>query len=105
MVCNGCGNSNATIWQLIVTKKYGRQEKCDKCGIVSSPVHSDVYWGGQHTNPNITDEHGTPIFLESREHKARIMREKGIIEAGDKVHGAPYLPGRRPGDYSHAKKR
>lgn len=64
-------------------------ETCNFCGSFSTTYIPDVYWPGHsHTNPNITDRMGNPIYLESRQHKARVMKEQGLSEAGDRVHGS-----------------
>ena len=93
MTCEGCGNKEA----YHVVSRYDRatglfDSICDRCGGSERgemPVHSDVYWPGHpHYNRNICDKMGRPIFLESREHKARIMKEQGIREAGDSIRGA-----------------
>jgi hypothetical protein len=64
-------------------------ESCNNCGTHSVSFIPDVYWPGHtHTNPNITDNMGREIELTSRSQKARIMREKGLSEAGDRYHGS-----------------
>ena len=93
MTCQRCGNQAAyhiTSWYDRATEKM--VEVCDGCGgdrrgVI--PTHSDVYWpGAPHRNPNICDDIGRPILLESREHKARVMKELGIREAGDRTRGS-----------------
>lgn len=50
----------------------------------------DVYWPGHiHKDANIVDNMGNEILLESRQHKATLMRERGMREANDRVHGGP----------------
>lgn len=106
MECRTCHNDRPITVRAIYSLKEGIIESCDRCGQVSMPQMPDVYWPGhQHTNPNITDNMGNPILLESRQHKAKIMKQKGIIEVGDRYHGASFVPGRRPGDYRYGKKK
>jgi len=50
----------------------------------------DVYWDGKPeenlANDPVTDK---PIVFLSKGQKAEYLRSKGIMEAGDRVHGAP----------------
>ena len=67
-------------------------ESCDKCGGVGmSPFKfSDVYFKAPGFEPHLADPEKSPKgnFVRSREHKAQLMREIGVKETGDKVHGA-----------------
>lgn len=87
--CANCGNKEATRWK-ITWAKEGPREECDRCG--KSAYNSwvpDVCWPGMHTDANIVDNMGNPILLESRRHKAQLMRERGMREANDRVRGGP----------------
>lgn len=44
------------------------------------------------TFENLCDKTGTPIPIMSKAHKVQVMREKGVIEAGDRYHGSASLP-------------
>jgi len=86
--CDGCGNEKAASL-FISYGKEGRICICDRCGhtgIASSP---DVYWPGHtYESQNITDRMGKPIPLTSKRQKAKIMKEMGLKEVGDRVHGS-----------------
>lgn len=85
--CANCGNKHAHRWRVSYGKD-GRTESCDACGNIGSVYLPDVYWPGRtYTSENICDANGRPIPLESRGHKARVMNEMGIQEAGDRYHG------------------
>ncbi len=51
---------------------------------------SDVYFKGPGFESHLADADKSPKgnFVRSREHKAVLMRELGVREVGDKVHGA-----------------
>ena len=50
---------------------------------------SDVYFRGPHFEPNLGDEKNVNgRFINSRNEKARILKEQGLREAGDRVHGS-----------------
>ena len=88
--CANCGNQSATRWKLTFSKE-GRFEECDQCskGSFNTGI-PDVYWPGhQHKDSNIVDLSGNEILLESRRHKAELLRERGMREGNDRVHGGP----------------
>lgn len=93
MTCNGCGNQAA---YHIVTRveKESLVDVCNQCGAGPASTVNDVYWPGHaHFNPQLVDNNtGAPIWLESRGHKAEVLRKKGLVEAGDRHRGAPYSP-------------
>ncbi len=64
---------------------------CDRCGGISGADVGtpDVHWPGIHKDPNIVDKMGNEILLESRRHKAQLLRERGMREANDRYHGGP----------------
>lgn len=41
---------------------------------------------------NLCDSMGKPIPIMSKAHKMQVMREKGVVEAGDRHHGSTSLP-------------
>lgn len=57
---------------------------------MSSFRFSDVYFAGEGFEPHLADPEKSPKgnFVRSREHKAQLMREIGVRETGDRVHGA-----------------
>lgn len=72
---------------------YDQCNLCDSSCRVASGV-PDVYWPGQpHYNDNLVDKAtGKPVLLTSKRHKAEVMKKLGVVEAGDRYHGAPYVP-------------
>ena len=49
----------------------------------------DVYFRGEEFVPHLGDDkHPFGQFVTSKQQKARIMREQGVHETGDRVHGA-----------------
>ncbi len=85
MTCSGCGNDEA---HRISYSAKG--ESCDKCGASSTFRFSDVFFKGAGFEPHLADPDKSPKgnFVRSREHKAQLMRELGVRETGDRVHGA-----------------
>jgi len=87
MTCNGCGNPNAR--RMRITKDY---QCCDGCGGLGNVKHSDVYFRNPYFDPNLADpkkpEQKDGVWVESREHKARILKELGLREVGDRRGGA-----------------
>lgn len=85
MECSSCGNKEAH--RISYTKE---KESCDKCGASNHFKFSDVYFKEPYLDQNITDPvkapHGT--YINSREHKAAVMKMNGIREFGDKRHGS-----------------
>ena len=108
MICGTCGEE-CYHSHVAYSDSGERMETCNNCGNVTITYIPDVYWPGHvHTNPNITDRMGHPIELTSRRHKAQVMRQQGISEAGDRFHGSVsgnysyFVP---PRGNNHGKKR
>lgn len=87
MKCGGCGNEDAYRFSLV--KGIEKCNACDPSGI-SSFKFSDVYFKGPGFEPHLADPDKSPKgnFVTSREHKAALMRDLGVRETGDRVHGA-----------------
>lgn len=86
--CRGCGNERAH--RLSVRRAgTGFADFCDRCGAWGPGAGvPDVYWPGHaYKSDNITDANGDPILLTSRRHKADVMRQQNLSEAGDRYHG------------------
>lgn len=84
MTCRGCGHEEATRTFTRIDIGGTLTESCDRCSKISGSSVPDVYWpGNAHFNPMLTDDKGSPIWLESRRHKAEVMRKQGLREAGD----------------------
>lgn len=64
-------------------------EACDRCGAVGSVKNPDVFFQGEYFEPHFaTDGQPHGQVVTSKSHKAQIMRELGVRESGDKVHGS-----------------
>lgn len=50
----------------------------------------DVFWDGRPEETLADGPDGKPITFLSRGQKARYLKERGIYEAGDRFHGAPF---------------
>lgn len=88
MNCDSCKSEEA-----IRVSYSGGKESCDRCGSMPSFRFSDVFFSGKsgpHFEPNLAEPNKSPLgsIVYSREHKARLMRELGVKESGDRVHGA-----------------
>ena len=80
MLCSGCGNDHAVAVH-IVYDKDGKHEFCDACGKVSSVYVPDVAVpAGGYFDENLGS------FITSRRQKAALMKEKGLVEAGNRVN-------------------
>ena len=71
-------------------KKYDKT--CSDCWNGKCPGVPDVWYGygsGTHVEENIADPAtGQPIPFSSKQGKWEAMKKAGVVEAGDKVHGA-----------------
>jgi hypothetical protein len=87
MECDNCHSKTARA----LNYYFGGGKKfcsCDQCGNVSTSIRNpDIYWEGPGYNRGICDDNGRPIFLESKSQKVRLMKEKGLREAGDMWRG------------------
>lgn len=85
MVCDSCGNRAATR----ISYSKGK-EACDKCGDIGSFKFSDVFFKSSYFDPNLSDPVKSPFgtHITSREQKARVMKECGLKESGDRKHGS-----------------
>jgi hypothetical protein len=87
VVCNSCGNQAA---YRISYSAAG--ECCDRCGKVGSATFHDVHFTQPYLDPHLVDPkkpgQKDGVWITSRSHKARIMRELNLREAGDRVRGS-----------------
>jgi hypothetical protein len=90
MKCNGCGADNAIKMRIVYDEKENvSREICDHCGLRGSVGVPDVYFRSPYFDENLGDERNpNGQRIESKMHKAAIMRQLGVTEAGDKRHGA-----------------
>lgn len=93
MSCRNCKSEKS--WHVItIFDPQADQfiDQCDQCGLEGAGGGvPDVYFkrSGQEF-ANLTDDMGRPIKIESKRHKAEVMKALGVSEAGDRVNGAPY---------------
>ena len=83
--CDGCGNKHAHRIRIY----EDRTCICDACGMgANTPVY-DVYWDGKPEHGLADDPAtGKPRVFTSKAEKAMYLREKGLVEMGDRVKGA-----------------
>ena len=65
-------------------------EWCGVCSGGSFVSVPDVFWDGRPEENLADGPDGKPITFISRGQKAAYLKEKGLYEAGDKFHGAPF---------------
>ncbi len=85
MVCDNCGNVEA----YRLSFRDGSCV-CNKCGNPPTVTPGDAYFRRPYFDPQIADPDKSPkgTFIESKGHKAALMRQLGIRECGDRVHGS-----------------
>lgn len=88
-----CGNKEVVSWRSgFLTNEAGDREPyeyCDKCGGATVIHFDDVFWDGRPEENLADGPDGKPITFVSKGQKARYLKERGITESGDRVHGAP----------------
>ena len=89
MTCD-CGNQNA----YRARYKAGVGWVCTRCSSLRSVQNPDVFFKGPYLDTNLIDvkkpEQRNGVWIESRGQKADIMKQLGVMEAGDKRHGCRY---------------
>jgi hypothetical protein len=90
--CNGCATErdfDRDYGLLIITPKDGIKRICRVCRKPNAAI-DDVYFDGR-PEENLADDPltGKPRVFTSKAEKAAYLRERNIIEAGDRLHGAP----------------
>ena len=94
MQCD-CGNVSAPRMSY-----RGGRWLCSQCSDVAFNTWiPDVYWDANPCD-HAVDDNGNPMTFLGKRHKALWLREHGISEAGDRVHGAPIscIPNERKPD-------
>ena len=86
MICGGCGNQNATR-----TRSGKDWEYCNVCGEVGNSGVSDVFWKPGMEEHGLPDDPktGKPMVFNSKGEKARYLSANNLVEAGDRMRGAP----------------
>lgn len=94
MNCTGCGNQGAIFFKAGFFKNEDGvrefYEYCEKCGDAGPVCVSDVFWDGKPEENLADGPDGRPRVFLSKGQKAQYLRDHGILEAGDAVHGAPF---------------
>jgi hypothetical protein len=79
------------MWRIQDKKGASLERFCRWCvsGTVSDP---DVFWDGK-PEENLADDPvtGKPRVFISKGQKAAYLKDHGLMEAGDSVHGAPVM--------------
>lgn len=87
MICPNCGADayrTRTVWT-----KHGPVSSCNNCDKLPPVVAPDVYFNKPYHDEHLADEkHPHGRFVMSKGHKAQIMKELGLRETGDRVHGS-----------------
>lgn len=96
-LCSGCKRTidGVTVrLRRIVTSESRYDKYCISCTTPSEAV-KDVWYGygsGTHIEENICNpETGQPIPFSSKRGKWEAMQKAGVVEAGDRVHGARHI--------------
>ena len=86
MNCQRCGNKEAYSLSFSAAGC-----SCNLCGLTRSKGSPDVYFRRPYLDPHLVDvkdvRQKDGVWIESKRHKAEIMRNLNVVEAGDKRHG------------------
>ena len=91
--CDVCKSTNYHFFRIRVNDVEEISRWCSECLNEATPnLSPDVYFdaskGSNQTDPNLCDRYKGPIPFSSKREKAAIMKQLGLRENGDKVHGA-----------------
>lgn len=82
--CTNCGNPRP-----VKTVSGTGWERCDQCSDMRGASVPDVYWDGKEEHGLADDPvTGKPRVFGSKAEKAAYLKERGLSEAGDRVHGS-----------------
>lgn len=97
--CGSCGTLNPSSWGSSTARAEDGSyaEWCGECSVASFAGVPDVFWDGKPEENLADGPDGKPRVFVSKGQKARYLQERGIYEAGDRFHGAPFT-GLVPGD-------
>lgn len=95
MRCDGCGTEDAfrvrAVWDKYLQEKI---ECCDRCGNAGAAGLPDVYWDGKPEHGLADDPvTGQPRVFSSKREKAQYLRDRNLVEAGDRVRGSHVTAG------------
>lgn len=84
MKCGGCGNEEATHVRIRYTDNRERIEVCDRCGNLAGYALPDASCpNGGYFDENLADtDHRKGQWVRSKEHKAALLKQLGLEEAG-----------------------
>lgn len=90
--CGYCKTVNPLGWGTSTERNEDGScvEWCDSCSKGSFASVPDVFWDGRPEENLADGPDGKPRVFLSKGQKAAYLKERGISEVGDKVHGAPY---------------
>ena len=87
MYCKNCKNENAH--RMRITKEG---EWCEICAYLPPKSLADVYFKEPYLDPHLVDindkRQKDGVWVESREHKRKLLDKLNLRESGDRVHGA-----------------
>ena len=89
--CDGCKIDRDFDKDFGIAVISGKKEFLHYCRACIRPAVSmpDVYWDGKPEEGSADDPvTGKPRIFSSKGEKAAYLRERGIVEAGDRVHGS-----------------
>ena len=82
---------------------------CDRCADLGVFHRPDVYFRKPYWDPNLgrlgKPEEKNGVWVDSRNHKASLMKDKGVHEAGDRKHGSVNVGTRAKKVYQDAQDR
>lgn len=92
--CQGCDQEkDYSLFSILIIERWGHGIKrfCKDCRN-PSPCVPDVYFDGKPEH-NLADDPttGQPRVFFSKGEKAAYLKQRGLMEAGDRVHGAPMM--------------
>lgn len=99
MTCNGCGNEAAHRVRVRPVREPGDDknmpvlsESCDRCAGLRNLDFPDVSFTEPYMDPNLAHPDRPwevdGVWIESKRHKAMLMKEQDLREIGDRKGGA-----------------
>jgi len=87
MICQ-CGNQTAIRMRIYFDEKGNASEVCEKCGELDNTNGCpDVFFERPYLDEHLTDDaHKNGIYVESKRHKAQLLKERGLREAGSDIN-------------------
>ncbi len=84
MHCNRCNTETATRMRFYYDEKnQAYKEVCNECGSMDhSIVQPDVYFKGPYNDENLVTKTNPDGYVGSKRHKAQLLKELNLREAG-----------------------